>query len=257
VPVNCGAIPENLLEAELFGHRKGAFTGAVTDRRGLFEAANGGALFLDEVADLPLVLQPKLLRVLQSGEIRWVGDNRTFHVDVRVISATNRNLPDMVGRGEFREDLFYRLNVIPLELPPLRRRRDDLPLLVNHFLYLHQSAGRLGKKVDSISGAALDKLMRHSWPGNVRELENVVERAVVLCSGPKVEEGDIVLEDTARAENLLDSDASVAEIEKKVVLDRLKQFDGNRTRTAASLGISRRTLLNKLAEWKKDDVEAD
>jgi Nif-specific regulatory protein len=257
VPVNCGAIPENLLEAELFGHRKGAFTGAVTDRRGLFEAANGGALFLDEVADLPLVLQPKLLRVLQNGEIRWVGDNRTFHVDVRVISASNRNLPDMVARGHFREDLFYRLNVIPVELPPLRRRRDDLPLLVNHFL--RQSAGRLGKKVDGIAGAALDKLVRHSWPGNVRELENVIERAVVLCSGSKLGEDDILLQDPATSgseDELLDSTASVAEIEKKAVLDRLKQFNGNRTRAAASLGISRRTLLNKLAEWKKDDVEA-
>jgi len=258
VPVNCGAIPENLLEAELFGHRRGAFTGAVTDRRGLFEAANGGTLFLDEVADLPLALQPKLLRVLQSGEIRWVGDNRTFHVDVRVVSATNRNLPDMVVQGRFREDLFYRLNVIPVELPPLRRRRDDLPLLVNHFL--KQSTERLGKKVEGIAGAALDRLVQHSWPGNVRELENVIERAVVLCSGSKLEESDVMLHNPASAgaeDALLDSNASVAEIEKKVVLERLKQFSGNRTRTAASLGISRRTLLNKLAEWKNDDVEAN
>ncbi|UCG42727.1 MAG: sigma-54-dependent Fis family transcriptional regulator [candidate division WOR-3 bacterium] len=257
VPVNCGAIPANLLEAELFGFRKGAFTGAVTDKRGLFEVANSGTIFLDEVADLPVSLQPKLLRVLQNGEIRWVGDTRTVHVDVRVVSATNRNLPGMVSRGEFREDLYYRLNVIPVELPPLRRRRDDLPLLVNHFL--KQSAERLGKKVEGIAGAALDRLVKHSWPGNVRELENVVERAVVLCSGSKLEVSDIMLQDPASVgaeDALLDSNASVAEIEKKVVLERLRQFNGNRTRTAASLGISRRTLLNKLAEWKKEDVEA-
>jgi Nif-specific regulatory protein len=253
VPVNCGAIPENLLESELFGYRKGAFTGAVTDRKGLFEAANGGTIFLDEVADLPLSLQPKLLRVLQSGEIRWVGDTQTFKVDIRVISATNKNLPAEVKAGEFRDDLFYRLNVIPLDLPPLRQRRDDIPLLVNRFLAA--SADRLGKQISGISQAALARLIEYSWPGNVRQLENVVERAAVLCPGPKVSEADIML--TQPEPGVLPDNAPVAEIEKRAVLERLKQFNGNRTRAAASLGISRRTLLNKLAEWKADEEHGE
>jgi len=253
VPVNCGAIPDSLLESELFGHRKGAYTGAVTDRKGLFEAANGGTIFLDEVADLPLSLQPKLLRVLQSGEIRWVGDTQTYKVDVRVISATNKNLPAAVASGKFRDDLFYRLNVIPLDLPPLRQRRDDIPLLVNHFLAA--STDRLGKQISGISQAALARLIEYSWPGNVRQLENVVERAAVLCPGPKISDEDIML--TRPEPGVLPDNAPVAEIEKRVVLERLKQFNGNRTRTAASLGISRRTLLNKLAEWKANEEHGE
>jgi Nif-specific regulatory protein len=249
VPVNCGAIPENLLESELFGHRKGSFTGAVTDKQGLFEAASGGTIFLDEIADMPLSLQPKLLRALQSGEVRRVGDVEMRHVDVRVMSATNRNLGQHAQEGKFREDLYYRLNVIPIELPPLRRRRDDIPLLAGHFLAA--SAKRQGKKVTGIAKAAMDKLVNSSWPGNIRQLENVIERAVVLCSGDRLTESDIMLQQSDEADR--GTEGTAAEIEKRAVLERLKAFNGNRTRTAASLGISRRTLLNKLAEWKREE----
>ena len=249
VPVNCSGIPENLLESELFGHRKGAFTGAVTDKEGLFEAATGGTLLLDEVADLPLPLQPKLLRALASGEIRRVGDVAARHVDVRVISATNRNLGRMVQEGKFREDLYYRLNVIPIELPPLRQRREDIPLLVSHFLTA--SAARQGKPVAGITQPALERLVDFPWPGNIRQMENTIERAVVLCQGERLTEKDIML--PAPAEAGTGTAGTAAEIEKRAVLERLKAFNGNRTRTAASLGISRRTLLNKLAEWKRAD----
>jgi DNA-binding NtrC family response regulator len=249
VPVNCGAIPENLLESELFGHRKGSFTGAVTDKRGLFEAANGGTLFLDEVSDLPLPLQPKLLRALQSGEVRSVGDVEAWHVDVRVMSATNRNLGRLTQEGKFREDLYYRLNVIPIELPPLRHRRDDIPLLAGHFLAA--SAARQNKPVTGITASTLARLVDYSWPGNIRQLENAIERAVVLCSGDRLTEKDIMLPAPGEANRGIEGTA--AEIEKRAVLERLKAFNGNRTRTAASLGISRRTLLNKLAEWKQED----
>jgi len=249
VAVNCGAIPENLLESELFGHRKGSFTGAVTDKQGLFEAANGGTIFLDEVSDLPMLLQPKLLRALQSGEVRRVGDVEIHHVDVRVMSATNRDLGKLAREGKFRDDLYYRLNVIPIELPPLRQRRDDIPLLAGHFLAA--SARRQGKNVAGIAKPALDKLVNSSWPGNIRQLENAIERAVVLCSGDRLTEGDIML--PRPADNDMAIEGTTAQIEKRVVLDRLKAFNGNRTRAAASLGISRRTLLNKLAEWKRED----
>jgi Nif-specific regulatory protein len=249
VPVNCSGIPENLLESELFGHRKGAFTGAVTDKEGLFEAATGGTLLLDEVADLPPPLQPKLLRALATGEIRRVGDVAARHVDVRVISATNRNLGRLVQEGKFREDLYYRLNVIPIELPPLRQRREDIPLLVGHFLTA--SAARQGKPVAGITQPALERLVDYPWPGNIRQMENTIERAVVLCLGERLTEKDIML--PAPAEAGTGTAGTAAEIEKRAVLERLKAFNGNRTRTAASLGISRRTLLNKLAEWKNED----
>lgn len=252
VPVNCGAIPEALLESELFGHTRGAFTGAVTDKKGLFASADGGTIFLDEVSELPLSLQPKLLRVLQNGEVRRVGDTKPMRVDVRVISATNRNLDNLVKEGKFREDLYYRLNVIPIELPPLRERKEDIPLLAAHFLRL--SAARVGKRITGISEPALEKLSQYSWPGNIRQLENVIERAVVLCSGDRLSAEDISLpveEKPGRMQNV--HTGTVAEIEKQVVLERLARFGGNRTKTAASLGISRRTLLNKLAEWKKEE----
>jgi Nif-specific regulatory protein len=249
VALNCGGIPENLLESELFGYRKGAFTGAVTDKRGLLETANGGTVFLDEISDLPLLLQPKLLRVLQSGEVRRVGDTTDFRIEVRVISATNQNLAALVRERKFREDLYYRLNVVPIELPPLRARREDVPLLVSHFL--KQCAERQQKPIAGIEQAALSRLLQHSWPGNIRELENVIERATVLSAGPRITEADIML--APAQSDALTAEGSVAEIEKRVVLERLKRFNGNRTRTAASLGISRRTLLNKLAEWKQDE----
>jgi DNA-binding NtrC family response regulator len=220
------------------------------DRKGLFEEASGGTIFLDEIAELPLELQPKLLRVLQDGEVRRVGDTQSFHVDVRLISATNRDLPRLVRDGGFRDDLYYRLNVIPIELPSLRCRRDDIQLLAGHFL--QQAVRRSGKDVKGMTPAALRRLVEHSWPGNVRELENTIERAVVLCSGRRIDETDIMLTGPV-SEEPADEEATVAEIEKRMVLDRLQRFNGNRTRTAASLGISRRTLLNRLAEWKADE----
>jgi transcriptional regulator with PAS, ATPase and Fis domain len=184
VVVNCGAIPETLLESELFGHVRGSYTGAVSDKKGLFEEADGGTIFLDEIGEIPLAMQVKLLRVLQDGEVRRVGGNDAFHVNVRVLSATNRDLYDMVRHKTFREDLFYRLNVITLHMPSLRERGQDIPLLAYYFLKKYSL--KLGKKVEQISLDALQSLQEYQWPGNVRELENVIERALVLTEGAMV-----------------------------------------------------------------------
>ncbi|MEO0108458.1 MAG: sigma-54-dependent Fis family transcriptional regulator [candidate division WOR-3 bacterium] len=246
VPVNCSAIPEHLLESELFGHRKGSFTGAGTDKQGLLEAASSGTVFLDEIGDMPFALQPKLLRVLQDGEVRRVGDTASFHVDVRVISATHGDLPELIRTGDFREDLYYRLNVIPIDIPPLRQRREDIPALASHFL--KSSAKRLRKPATGFTAQALQRLLEYDWPGNIRQLENVIERAVVLSSGDRITEADIMFPELGNM--IARADASRAEIEKQLVLERLKQYGGNRTRTAASLGISRRTLQNWLRRWK-------
>src|SRR5918999_2611386 len=185
VAVNCGAIPENLLESELFGHAKGAFTGASVEKKGLFEDADGGTLFLDEIGELPPPLQVKLLRALQEGEIRRVGDNSDRAVDVRVVAATARDLEADVGAGRFRADLYYRINVVRLHLPPLRYRRQDIPKLVRHFIQLY--GRRLGLSVNAISPAAMRLLMEYAWPGNVRELENVIERSLVMAEGTQIE----------------------------------------------------------------------
>jgi two-component system response regulator AtoC len=185
IAVNCGAIPDTLLESELFGHRKGAFTDASRDRKGLFEEASGGTLFLDEIGELPLILQVKLLRVLQEGEIRRLGDSQDIRVDVRVVAATARDLSAEVGRGAFREDLFYRLNVFALHLPALRERREDIPLLVEHFLA--RMNARMGLAIAGASAEAMRLLIAYDWPGNVRELENCIERAIVLCEGSQIE----------------------------------------------------------------------
>ena len=185
VKVNCGSIPAGLVESELFGHEKGAFTGATQRRVGRFELANGGTIFLDEVTELPIDTQVKLLRVLQEGEFERVGSSQTIKVDVRVIAATNRDLKEMVKNGTFRSDLFYRLNVFPLEVPALRERKDDIPLLVNFFL--SKFGKKLGKELRGVSQKAMDGLLRYHWPGNVRELQNIVERAAVLATGPIVQ----------------------------------------------------------------------
>jgi transcriptional regulator with GAF, ATPase, and Fis domain len=182
IKVNCAAIPDNLLESELFGYVRGAFTGAMTSKRGKFALADGGTIFLDEVGTLGTCLQPKILRVLQEKEFEPLGAERTERVDVRVVAATNRDLGKMVAEGRFLEDLYYRLNVIPLHIPPLRERTEDIPLLVEHFIRKHEK--RVGKRIKGIDDAALQTLMRYSWPGNVRELENTLERATVLCAGP-------------------------------------------------------------------------
>jgi len=184
VKINCSAIPTGLLESELFGHEKGAFTGAIMQKIGRFELADHGTMFLDEVGDIPLELQPKLLRVLQEQEFERLGSTRTMRVDVRLIAATNRDLGQMAAKGQFRPDLYYRVNVFPVTLPPLRERRDDVPRLVQHFA--QKVARRMGRRIESIPSDAMDVLLNYSWPGNIRELENVIERAVILSRGPEL-----------------------------------------------------------------------
>ena len=254
VAVNCGAIPEHLLESELFGHARGAFTGAVENRRGLFEEADGGTLFLDEIGELPVALQVKLLRALQEEEIRAVGDNTARHVDVRVITATARDLESEVRAGRFRADLFYRVNVVRIQLPPLRERREDIPDLVHHFIGVHN--GRLGLSIRGVTPAAMRLLMEYPWPGNVRELENVVERAMVLTEGAQVDidhlpspvhqPGSAVAEDD-------DLDLSVKRrteaLERSLIELALRQTGGNRTRAARLLDLSHRALLYKIREY--------
>jgi two-component system response regulator AtoC len=253
VAVNCGAIPENLLESELFGHVKGAFTGAVGHKRGLFEEADGGTLLLDEVAELPLPLQVKLLRVLQEEEVRKVGDTRTFQVDVRVVAATSRNLPRLVAEGGFREELFYRLNVVTLAVPPLRERTEDIPLLAGHYLAAFAAAD--GKHVDRLTPAALQCLLSYPWPGNVRELVNVLEQAVLLTEGTVVDQADLpesvrgcpVPEPPPGREGFSLRHQRVL-LERRLVTDALRESGGNRTRAARLLGISLRSLLYKIKE---------
>ena len=185
VPVNCGAIPENLLESELFGHAKGAFTDAIRTKKGLFEEADGGTLFLDEIGELPAQLQVKLLRVLQDGEIRRIGESKPIQIDVRIVAATVKDLTKEVNEGRFRDDLFYRLNVLPIHIPPLRERKEDIPLLTAHFIKKYSQA--MNKNVGGIDSKALEALMNYKWYGNVRELENTIERAIVLADGENIE----------------------------------------------------------------------
>jgi two-component system response regulator AtoC len=260
VPVNCGAIPENLLESELFGHVKGAFTGAVGHKRGLFEEADGGTIFLDEIGEMPQALQVKLLRVLQEDEVRKVGDTRTVKVDVRVIAATARNLVEEVRAGRFREELFYRLNVVALALPPLRRRTEDIPLLADQ--YLRTFGARSGRTLSVISPRALQLMMAYPWPGNVRELVNVIERAVLLSEGETIGPGDLpenlraAISSPAPAEEegsggYLLRDL-VAEAEKRGVARALAAAGGNRSKAAVLLGISIRSLLYKIKEHALD-----
>ena len=260
IAVNCGAIPDTLLESELFGHRKGAFTDASRDRKGLFEEASGGTLFLDEIGELPMALQVKLLRVLQEGEIRRLGDSQDIKVDVRVVAATARDLSAEVGRGAFREDLFYRLNVFALHLPALRERREDIPLLVEHFLA--RMNARMGLAVAGTSAEAMRLLVEHDWPGNVRELENSIERAIVLCEGPQIEIDS--LPERLRRINLPvaaapstgaeDDDLSIKRAsrrsEETLIRRALQKTRGNRTRAAELLEISHRALLYKIKEYR-------
>ncbi len=252
VPVNCAAIPEALLESELFGHLKGSFTDAKGDKRGLFEEANGGTLFLDEISELPVMLQAKLLRAIQEKEIRRVGSTKAVAVDVRIIAATNLSLTDEVKAKRFREDLYYRLNVIEIRMPPLRERREDIPLLVDAFLKKCAEANR--KAVKSIGESALAMLLDYPWPGNVRELENVIERAVTLARGEKVMPEDLppavhgsrgdrkVIDDAA------DRTLPLEEVEKEYILRILDKTGGNKYQAAQLLGIDRKTLYRKLGE---------
>jgi two-component system response regulator AtoC len=255
VPLNCGSIPENLLESELFGYKKGAFTGADRDKKGLFEEAKGGTIFLDEIGELPIALQVKLLRVLQENEIRPVGDSKTKKIDVRVIAATAKNLETESRQGSFREDLYYRLNVMPIKLPPLRERNEDISLLCSHFL--NQFNKRLNKNIVEIAPAAMSILLKHLWPGNVRELENVIERAVVLS------EGDMILPEhlppeieafpqiTNRGDFYEGYSLKAAQkiLEQKLITKALKETSGNRTQAARLLEISHPSLLSKMKAY--------
>jgi DNA-binding NtrC family response regulator len=252
VPVNCAAIPEALLESELFGHVKGAFTDAKTDKRGLFEEAHTGTLFLDEISELPILLQAKLLRAIQEREIRRVGATKPIAVDVRIIAATNLSLADEVKAKRFRDDLYYRLNVIEVRMPPLRERREDIPLLVDAFL--KKCAEARGKRVQGVSEAALALLVDYAWPGNVRELENVVERAVTLSRGDKIMPEDLppAIQGARGDRRILDEAAErtlpLEEVEKEYILRILEKTGGNKYQAAHILGIDRKTLYRKLGE---------
>jgi two-component system response regulator AtoC len=260
VAINCGAIPENLMESELFGHKKGAFTDATRDKKGLFEEASGGTIFLDEIGELPAHLQVKLLRALQEQQIRRVGDELTIDIDVRIVAATLRNLDDDVQIGRFREDLFYRLNVVSINIPPLRERREDIPVLIEHFMKKHNK--RLGLAIKRVAPEAMKVLMEHYWKGNVRELENCIERALVLTEsdavdlealpdGMRVSPGQS--ESTHALPQITDDNLSIKQrtraLEIALILKALKKTSGNRTRAAKVLEISHRALLYKLKEY--------
>jgi DNA-binding NtrC family response regulator len=259
IPINCTAIPEGLLESELFGHVRGAFTGAHTSKRGLFEKANGGTLFLDEIGDMGAGLQSKLLRVLQDREIRPVGGTSSVKVDVRIVAATNKDLEREIESGRFREDLFYRLNVIPIHIPPLRERPDDIPALVEAFLRKHDESGRR-----SLSQAAMQRLAACPWRGNARELENAIERALALCDSDVVEAEDlplgVVAEEVPKVsdETYLESAAkrqlSLRDLEERYIDEVLRVTGGNKVRAAQILGIDRKTLYRR-AERRRAEEE--
>jgi two-component system response regulator AtoC len=256
MPVNCGAIPENLLESELFGHSKGAFTDAIRTKKGLFEEADGGTLFLDEIGELPPQLQVKLLRVLQDGEIRRVGEAKAIQIDVRIVAATVKDLVKEVNEGRFRDDLFYRLNVVPVHIPPLRERRDDIPLLVTHFMKKHSQS--LGKNVAGIDPKALEVLINYKWFGNVRELENTIERAIVLADGENIELQNLPhdiqnFEERVEVTSLSEEEYSIKRaskaLETTLIRRALKKTKGNHTHAARLLEISHRALLYKIKEY--------
>jgi len=255
IPVNCAAIPEHLLESEMFGHVKGAFTDAKSDRKGLFEEAQGGTLFLDEISELPMSLQAKLLRALQEKEIRRVGGVRSISVDARVIAATNLDLTGQVKAKQFREDLYYRLNVIEVPMPPLRERTEDIPLLVMHFIKKY--AEPMKKPVGGLTEGALALLMDYAWPGNVRELENVIERGVTLTRGDKIVPEDLPQAvrgdsgDRQMVEEAAEKTRTLAEVERAYILRVLEKTAGNKYQAAQILGIDRKTLYRKLEEIEK------
>ena len=262
VSVNCGAISETLLESELFGHEKGAFTGAITQRKGIFEVADGGTLFLDEVGEISPSTQVRLLRVLQEGEFQRVGGAATLKVDVRIIAATNQNLEALIKEGRFRQDLYYRLHVFPIEIPPLRERADDIPLLVSHFI--EKRKGNLNKQTSGMNPQAMALLMAYPWPGNIRELENIVQRMMVTSKGVVLDPQDLPVEihgttrdqmtpgsgTAATAKDLKGiSKESSGLIEKNAIMDALSKWEGNVTRAAKALSISRATLQNKMKQF--------
>jgi DNA-binding NtrC family response regulator len=254
VAINCGAVPETLLESELFGHAKGSFTGASQDRPGLFEAAHGGSLLLDEIGDVPPAMQVKLLRVLQEREVRRVGENRSRPVDVRVIAATNRDLVADIHAARFRQDLYYRLRVVEIQVPPLRDRREDILPLARSFLAA--AAARTGRKVAGFSPAAAARLLSHPWPGNVRELENAVERAVVLARRQRIDVDDLPedLLSSTPAPPAIGDIQPLAQVERDYILAAIRAEQGNRTRAARKLGIGTATLYRKLKEYARTDA---
>jgi DNA-binding NtrC family response regulator len=251
VKINCTAIPENLMESELFGYEKGAFTGANSTKPGKFEQADTGTVFLDEIGDVPGVIQVKLLRILQEREFERLGSNVTRHIDVRVIAATNQDLRAALEQGTFREDLYYRLNVVPLNIPSLRERKVDIPFLANHFV--RKLAPDTGCRVESITDAAMEKLMGYHWPGNVRELENVIERSLVMCGGTELDAADIKLEAAPRSrpqsENtFLPEGLSLDQYEQELIREALRRADGNKSQAARLLGLTRNALRYRLTQ---------
>ncbi len=254
VPVNCGALPESLVESEFFGHRKGAFTGADQARKGLFEVANGGTLFLDELGELDKAMQVKLLRFLESGEVRRLGENEPFHVDVRVVCATNRHLEEMVDEGKFREDLFFRVNTFEIHLPPLRERTGDLPLLAQHLV--SRKLKRPLEQCDLITPDAMEILLEHDWSGNVRELANCMEHAVVLSGGEQIEPDHLPASLTRGSSRsggsplAFSGTKTLREIEMDVILHVLEKHGGDKPKSASELGIALKTLYNKLNQYE-------
>jgi len=251
VKINCTAIPENLMESELFGYEKGAFTGAVASKPGKFEQADTGTVFLDEIGDVPGPIQVKLLRILQEREFERLGSNVTRHTDVRVIAATNQDLRAALEQGTFREDLYYRLNVVPINIPPLRDRRQDIPFLANHFV--RKLAPESGSLVESITPAAIEKLMSYHWPGNVRELENVIERSLVLCRGNELDAGDIKIEAAPRPraqneQHFLPEGMTLDQYEQELIREALRRADGNKSQAARLLGLTRNALRYRLTQ---------
>ncbi len=255
VVINCGAIPEELLESELFGHEKGAFTGAYKSRIGRFEMANGGTIFLDEIGEMSPALQVKLLRVLQEKKFERVGGTKTIHVDVRIIAATNKNLTTAINKGKFREDLYYRLNVIPMKVPPLKQRKSDIPLLIDHFLKKFQKGAN--KRITDFSAEAMDAMLKYDWPGNVRELENVIKRLTILCDDEVVTVDDLPehIPHKGRAVRVVEEDflekgvtlhEAVEDYEKGLIIGALERSDWVKTKAAKLLNINRTTLVEKI-----------
>ena len=251
VKINCTAIPENLMESELFGYEKGAFTGANLTKPGKFEQADTGTVFLDEIGDVPASVQVKLLRILQEREFERLGSNKTRHIDVRVIAATNVDLREALELGNFRQDLYYRLNVLPIDVPPLRERREDIPFLAQHFV--KKLARDVGSQVESITAAAIGKLLEYPWPGNVRELENVIERSMVLSSGTALDAADVKLDTAARArpqtsETFLPEGMTLDQFEQSILREALKRASGNKSQAARLLGLTRNALRYRLTQ---------
>jgi len=255
VKINCTALPENLMESELFGYEKGAFTGANTSKPGKFEQADTGTVFLDEIGDVPGAIQVKLLRVLQEREFERLGSNVVRHIDVRVIAATNQDLRAALEQGTFREDLYYRLNVVPINIPPLRERKQDIPFLANHFV--KKLGPDSGGRVESITDAAVEKLLSYHWPGNVRELENVIERSLVMCAGTELDAADIKLESapgpggTSRPtseSHFLPEGLSLDQYEQEIIREALRRADGNKSQAARMLGLTRNALRYRLTQ---------